>query len=137
MGTSYSIKTIHLLLHSRDLYKHNQEVSQLQTLRSCDSDSQKGPFSIPSALIPKSPGIKPHKRLRAQLISLPKQLCNIDVQRTIRLGVRQQLLHGLERLRDRIRRTPRRLEQIEADLARLEVHVRMTDGRQELYCWWL
>ena len=88
-------------------------------------------FSLP---VPQTPRIEPHQRLRPQFIPRPHKLRDIHIQRTVRLRTREQLLHRLECLCDCIRRTPRRLEKIKADLAGLEVDVWMADWCDEGYC---
>jgi hypothetical protein len=86
-------------------------------------------------IVPRRPCIKPNQTLRPQPVPLPKQLRNINVQRTVRLRRRPQLMHGRHSGRNGVRRRPRRFEQVETDLARLEVHVGVADGRGECDCW--
>lgn len=76
-------------------------------------------------------GVESDESFGADQVTLPKQLCNVDVERGIRLGRGQKLLDRVERGRDRIHRRPRSLEQVQADLARLEVDVWVTDGSDE------
>lgn len=96
--------------------------------------TQPTPQNTPSSPIPLEPlhlRIKPNQTLRPNIIPQPKQLRNIHIQRTIRLRTRQQLMYRRHRRCDCVCGTPRRLEQIEAYLARLEVDVGVADGRDE------
>ena len=40
-------------------------------------------------------------------------------------------MDSLQRRCERVRRRPRRLQKIEADFARLEIHIRVADGRRK------
>jgi len=73
----------------------------------------------PSSLPPILPSIKPDQPLGAHCIPLSEQARYIHIQRTIRLGVREQLVDGSECLRYAVRGRPRRLEQIQTDLSSL------------------
>jgi hypothetical protein len=88
----------------------------------------------PPPLEPLRLGIKPYQRLGAHIILLPKQLRNIHIERTIRLRTRQQLMHTRQRRSNSIRRRPRLLQQIEADLACLEVDVRVANWGYKADC---
>ncbi len=70
----------------------------------------------PSSTTSMLPCIKPHQRLCTHPIALPQQTRDIHIQRTIRLRVRQQLMDGSERLRDRVGGRPRCFEEVETDL---------------------
>jgi hypothetical protein len=85
----------------------------------------------PCALPPLRLGVESDQSLGAHIILLPHELGNIDIQGTVRLGARQQLMYARHGGRDGVGWGPRRLEQIEADLAGLEVDVGVADGRDE------
>jgi len=89
--------------------------------------------SLPSAstLPPLRHRIKPDQGLGTHIILLPEQLRDIHIQRAVRLSARQQLMYARHGGRDGVCRRPRRLEQIEADLAGLEVDVGVADGGDE------
>lgn len=86
------------------------------TIRAC-------PFltkALPSSAIPSPlPTAPPHQRLTTNLISLPYQRRNIDVERTIYARRRQHLPYRLNRHLERVRRSPRRLQQVQTYLPRL------------------
>lgn len=99
------------------------------------------PFPIKKSTLP-----PPHKsliplRFRIELnqtmgsnqIPLPQQLRNINVQWTLWLRTRQQLMYTRHGSRDGVGRRPRGLQQIETDLASLEVDVWMADFGDEFY----
>lgn len=75
--------------------------------------------------------IPPNQTPGADLIARAKQLRHIDIERTIRLGTCQQLVYTRHGRRDSVRRRPRRFEEIETDFSRLEVDIRVADGRDE------
>ena len=64
----------------------------------------------------------------ANLIPTLQQRRYIHVERTIHLGIRKQLVYSLERRCERVCRRPRRFQEVEADLAGLEIHVWVADG---------
>jgi len=80
------------------------------------------------------PSVQPDQTLRAHQIPFPQQLGNIQVQRAVRLASgAEQLLNRFQRAHKPIRRRPRALQQIQTDLARLEVDVRVAEGRREVH----
>lgn len=93
-----------------------------------------GPSPSPSPSPPPIPlrrRIKPHQRISPNAVPAAQQLRNIDIQRAVRLGARQQLVHAGHGGGNRVGRGPRALQHVEADLAGAEVDVRMADGRDE------
>lgn len=87
--------------------------------------------SPPPPVIPLRHRIKPNQRLGPDIIPNPEHLRNIHIERTIGLRAGQQLVHARHGGGNRVRRRPARLQQVEADLARLEVDVGVADGRYE------
>ena len=87
--------------------------------------------SPPSPCIPLCLSVEPNQRLCAHIIALSKQLRDVDVQRAVWLSTGQQLVYARHGRRDGVCGRPARLEQVEADLARLEVDVGVADGREE------
>lgn len=85
-----------------------------------------------------------HQPLRPDLVPAPQQRRGVHIQRRVHLGIRQQpIANRPHRLQDTIRGRPRVLEQVEANLARVEMDVGMDDGREEAdggwgvwVCWW-
>jgi hypothetical protein len=65
-------------------------------------------------------------------IPLPQQRRNVHIQRRVDPGCRQQHPDGAYTLEYAISRRPRVLEQVETDLARLQVNIGVHDGRHEL-----
>ena len=68
---------------------------------------------------------------RAQDVAAPQQRRDVDVERAVGHGVRQQHAHGAHALEHRVRRRPLVLEQVQADLARLQRDVGVHDRRRE------
>lgn len=87
------------------------------------------PYSLPLPLpiIPLTNSIKPNQTSSPNLVARPKQLRNIHIERTVRLSTSKQLVYTRQSRRDSIRGCPSGLEQIEADLARLEIDVGVAD----------
>lgn len=71
---------------------------------------------------------KPDQTLPADPIPALQQRRYVDIERTIHLRIRQQLMYSLQGRRERVCRRPRRFEQIEADFAGFEIHVGVADG---------
>ena len=85
---------------------------------------------------PPLPTPKPHQALPANLIPALQQRRYIHIERTIHLRVRKQLVDGLQRRRKRVRRRPRRLQEVETDFTRFEIHVWVADwGRESDFGW--
>lgn len=97
-------------------------------------DLTAAPPSIPlSTLIPpqaRSPQL--HEPPRPNPIARPQQRRRIHIQRRVHLGIPQQpVADRPHRLHDAVRGRPRILEQVEADLARLERDVGVHNRREE------
>jgi hypothetical protein len=87
---------------------------------------------LPSpSIVPFRLGIKSDQTLRANLIPDPKQLRNVHIERAIRFRAGKQLMYRGHGSRYCVCRRPRALQEVEADLARFEVDVRVADGRYE------
>lgn len=74
-----------------------------------------------------------HQLSRPQNIASSQQRRDIDVERAVRLGIAQQHAHGAHALQHAVRRRPFVLEQVEADLARLQRNVGVHNGRHEAH----
>lgn len=86
---------------------------------------------FPLALVSEHTRIVANQTRSALFVPSTQQLRNINVERTVRFGVRQQLVHSIESARDGIRRRPRGLQEIETYLAGLEMDVWMAYRRFE------
>lgn len=84
------------------------------------------------ALVPLGSGVKADQTLRAKQVALPQQLRDINVEWGIGLGGGEELVDGGQSGGDGEGRAPGGLEGVEADLAGLEVHVRVADGSDKL-----
>ena len=82
-------------------------------------------------IVPLRLGIKPNQALRSDIISDSKQLGYIDIQGAVRFSAGQQLVYTRHGSGDGVGRCPGRLQQVQADLARLEVDVGVAYGRDE------
>ena len=93
----------------------------------------------PTARLPTAPSPlptpKPHQTLPTNLIATLQQRGYINVERTIHLWIRKQLVDGLQRRRKRVCRRPRRFQQVEADFSCLEIHVWVADWGRKGYFW--
>jgi hypothetical protein len=87
--------------------------------------------SPPSPCIPLCLGVEPNQRLSAYVIALPEQLRDVNVQWAVWLSTGQQLVYARHSRSDGVCGRPACLEQVEADLACLEVDVGVADGRDE------
>jgi hypothetical protein len=98
--------------------------------------SQPFPLHLPRPLpiIPLTNRIPPYQTPSPHIVTRAKQLRNIDVQRAIRLSTSKQLMYTRHSCRNRVRGCPRRLQQVEADLACFEIYVWVADGRYEADC---
>ena len=107
--------------------------------------SQYSPLSLPNPSLqlvtlptspPPLPTPEPHQALPANLIPALQQRRYIYIERTIYLRIRKQLVDGLQRRCERVRRRPRRLQEVEADFACFEIHVWVADrGRESDFGW--
>lgn len=77
---------------------------------------------------PLLPTPKPNQALPANLIPTLQQRRYVHVEGAIHLRVRKQLVYSLQRRSERVRRRPRRFQEVEADFASFEIHVRVADG---------
>jgi hypothetical protein len=84
-------------------------------------------------LVPLCFGIEPNERLSANVVAQAEHLGNVDVEGAVGLGAGEQLVDRRHGGGDCVGRGPRRLEQIEADFARVEVDVGVADGRDEAH----
>lgn len=71
----------------------------------------------------------------ADLVAGANKRRDVDIQRRVRLGVRQQDAHGAHALEHAVRGGPGVLEQIETDLAGPQRHVGVHDGRDKNDGW--
>jgi hypothetical protein len=80
-------------------------------------------------LPPESPSVVSDQALCTSPVSTAKQHSYINIERRIRLGTRQELMYARQGTRNRVRGTPTRLKQVQADLAGFQVNIWMADGR--------
>ena len=78
---------------------------------------------------PLLPAPKSNQALPTNLIPTLQQRRYIHIKRTVHFRVREQLMDSLQRRRERVRRRPRRLQEVEADFASLEIYIGVADGR--------
>lgn len=83
--------------------------------------------SIVSPLLVTAPELD--QPARADHVPAAQQRRDVDVERAVRLGVPEQHAHGAHALEHAVGGGPGVLEQIEADLARLQRDVGVDDGR--------
>lgn len=87
---------------------------------------------VPSLIVP-TPELD--EGAGAQHVPAAQQRRDVDVERAVRLRVRQQRAHGAHALEDAVRRCPGVLQQVQADFARLQGNVCVHDWRDEAYRW--
>jgi hypothetical protein len=93
------------------------------------------PTPTPSPLPPFLPSPIPHNTFPASQIPIAQQSSNINIERRIRLRIRQQLLNRSQRRRQRIHRTPvlgRQQSKTYGAIAERNIGVR--DLRREVDC---
>lgn len=89
------------------------------------------PTLIQAPLPPLLPTPKPHQPPRTHPIAAPLQRRHLQIQRAIDAGLLQQPPHGLQAAHHAQDRRPVLLQHIQADLARLELDVRVADPGDE------